>query len=73
MNAPGTFCILPILAFFYFSHIPYFKHLNPILCSLSKEMFHKYLDQCHCQLLVSSTGIFINALKKTSLYSNGNR
>ena len=46
-----------------FSRIPYFKHLNPTLYSLFKEMSYKYLDQCHCQLLVSSTGIFIYTFK----------
>ena len=43
MNAPETFCILPILTFYYFSRIPYFKHLNPTLYSLLKEMSYKYL------------------------------
>ena len=42
-----------------FSHILYFKHLNPTLYRLLKEMSYKYIDLCHCQLLVSSTGIFI--------------
>ena len=68
MNASETFCILPILTFYHFSRIPYFKHLNPTLYSLLKEMSYKYLDQCHCQLLVSSTGIFIYTFKNKISY-----
>ena len=63
MNAPETFCVLPILTFYYFSSISDFKHLNPALYSLLKEMSNKYLDQFHCQLLSSSTGIFIYTFK----------
>ena len=63
MNAPETFCVLPILTFYYFSCISYFKHLNPALYSLLKEMSNKYLDRFHCQLLSSSTGIFIYTFK----------
>ena len=67
MNAPETFCILRILTFYYFSRIPYFKHLNPTLYSLLKEMPYKYLDQCNCQLLVS-TGILIYTFKNKISY-----
>ena len=68
MNAPETFCILPILTFYYFSRIPYFKHLNPTPYSLLKDISYKLLDQCPCQLLVSSTRILIYTFKNKISY-----
>ena len=39
MNAPETFCMLPIFVTFCIIPTPY---------SLLKEMSYKDLDQCHC-------------------------
>ena len=68
MNIPETFCVLPILTFYYFSHIPYFKHLNSTLYRLLEEMPYKQFDQCHCQLLVSPTEMFIYTFKNKFSY-----
>ena len=70
MNAQETFCILPILTLTHSNILIHYppKHLNPTLYSLLKETSYKYLDQCHCQLLVSSTWIFIYTLKNKISY-----
>ena len=43
MNAPETFCVLPVFTLYYFSRILYFKHLNQALYSLLKSMSNKAL------------------------------